>query len=123
MENNVKIAVDTGASGTKVVCSVNGDDPYAFLISPYITKVDEPKKLIRDVGFDKDNLWVKMGKDYYAVGSLAERYGASQLIKPQKFITAPSKICASDWTSDADVRNLFRICIIIELCFATSGTR
>jgi Actin like proteins N terminal domain len=95
MENHVTIAVDPGASGIKVVCSVNGNDPYAFLIPPYIIEYDEPKKLIRDVNFDKDNLWVKMGKNYYAVGSLAERSGAAQLIKPQKFITAPSKICAA----------------------------
>ena len=36
-----------------------------------------------------------MGKDYYAVGSLAERLGASQLVKPQKFIMAAPKICAA----------------------------
>jgi hypothetical protein len=95
MENHVTIAVDPGASGIKVVCSIDDDDPCAFLIPPHITEIDEPKKLIRDVGFDKDNLWVKMGKNYYAVGSLAERYGASQLIKPQKFITASPKICAA----------------------------
>ena len=95
MENQVTIAVDPGASGIKVVCSVNGQDPYGFLIPPYIIQIDEPKKLVKDVGFDKDNLWVKMGKEYYAVGSLAERCGASQLIKPQKFITAPAKICAT----------------------------
>lgn len=95
MENHVTIAVDPGASGIKVICSVNGNDPYAFLIPPYIIQIDEPKKLIKDVEFDKDNLWVKVGKEYYAVGSLAERCGASQLIKPQKFITAPAKICAA----------------------------
>ncbi len=95
MENHVTIAVDPGASGIKVVCSVNGDDPHAFLIPPYVIQIDEPKKLVKDTDFDKNNLWVRMGKDYYAVGSLAERCGASQLIKPQKFISAPSKICAA----------------------------
>ncbi len=89
------VAVDPGASGIKVVCSVNGSDPYPFLIPPYIIQIDEPKKLVKDIEFDEDNLWVKMGKEYYAVGSLAQRLGVSQLIKPHKFITAPAKICAA----------------------------
>ncbi|WP_373545534.1 ParM/StbA family protein [Chamaesiphon sp.] len=95
MDNVVKIAVDTGASGIKVVCSVNGHEPYAFLIPPYVTEIDEPKKLIRDANFDKENLWLKSGKNYYAVGSLAKRYGAQQLIKPPKFTTATAKIFAA----------------------------
>ena len=93
--DNVKIAVDTGASGIKVICSVNGSEPYAFLIPPYVTEIDEPKNLIKDPNFDKENLWIKMGKNYYAVGSLAKRYGAQQLIKPQKFINAPVRIFAA----------------------------
>jgi hypothetical protein len=93
--DNVKIAVDTGASGIKVICSVNGSEPYAFLIPPYVTEIDEPKNLIKDPNFDKENLWIKMGKNYYAVGSLAKRYGAQQLIKPQKFINAPARIFAA----------------------------
>ena len=33
-KNHLQIAVDPGASGTKVVCSVDGCAPYAFLIPP-----------------------------------------------------------------------------------------
>jgi Actin like proteins N terminal domain len=95
MTDIVTIAVDTGASGTKVVAAIGKQPCVAVLIEPHCMLTNDLNLLVKNSEFDEHKVWVKIGDEAYAVGTLAETQGASLKLKPAKYITAAPKICAA----------------------------
>ncbi len=91
------LAVDLGASGTKIVASIVGQpDCQAVLMTPHCIKVDDKDSLASDPNFDENSIWVKIGEESYAVGKLAAiKHNATNKLKPAKFTIAVPKICAA----------------------------
>ena len=93
--SHLLLAIDLGASGTKIVGSIVGEAGCkAGLMTPHCIEVDGA--LDREPLFDRHNVWVKIGAKSYAVGNLAHiKYEATNKLKPAKFTTAVPKICAA----------------------------
>ena len=91
------LAVDLGASGTKVVGSVSGrPECKALLMKPHCVIVSNQELLPLNPNFDEHSTWIEFGEKHYAVGNLAEiRFDATNQLKPAKFATAVPKICAA----------------------------
>jgi len=94
MTDLVTIAVDTGASGIKVVGAIDGQPCVAFLMAPHCLEIDPNATEKADI-FDEHRVWIKFDSEAYAVGTLAQTLGASVRMKPLKYTTATPKICAA----------------------------
>ncbi|GEM_PF-6606424 len=94
MTDLVTIAVDTGASGIKVVGAIDGEQCVAFLMAPHCLEIDLNATEKADI-FTEHRVWVKFDSEAYAVGTLAQTLGASLRMKPLKYTTATPKICAA----------------------------
>ena len=94
MTDSVTIAVDTGASGIKVVGAIDGEQCVAFLMAPHCLEIDTNATEKAD-SFDEHRVWVKFDNEAYAVGTLAQTLGASVRMKPLKYTMATPKICAA----------------------------
>ena len=94
MTDLVTIAVDTGASGIKVVGAIDGEQCVAFLMAPHCLEIDLNATEKADI-FNEHRVWVKFDSEAYAVGTLAQTLGASLRMKPLKYTTATPKICAA----------------------------
>ena len=90
------LAIDLGASGTKIVASIVGQpDCKAVLMEPHCVNVDDRQLLTPDPQFDEHNVWVRIAEEFYAIGNLAlVKHNATNKLKPPKFTTAVPKICA-----------------------------
>jgi len=91
------LAIDLGASGTKIVASVVGQpDCKAVLMEPHCVQVNDRQLLTPDPQFDEHNVWVRIADKFYAVGNLALiKHNATNKLKPAKFTIAVPKICAA----------------------------
>ena len=91
------VAIDLGASGTKIVASVVGQpDCKAVLMEPHCAQVNDRQLLTPDPQFDEHNVWVRIAEKFYAVGNLALiKHNATNKLKPAKFTIAVPKICAA----------------------------
>ena len=91
------LAVDLGGSGTKIVGGIQGKDGVKVsLMMPHCVEVKDPNELLFNFDFDEHNTWVKIDGIGYAVGNLAaNKYNATNKLKPAKFTTAAPKICAA----------------------------
>jgi hypothetical protein len=91
------LAVDLGASGTKIVGSVSGrPECKALLMKPHCFTVSSRELLPLNPNFDEHSTWIEFGEEHYAVGNLAEiKFNATNKLKPAKFTTAVPKICAA----------------------------
>ncbi len=90
------IAIDFGASSTKIVGSMVGDKVCTpAIISPYCLEVDE-SELEMNPDFTENSVWVKLGLNSYAVGNLAKIQFHSWLtVKALKVDSAVQKTCAA----------------------------
>ena len=95
------IAIDTGASGIKVVASLAGDEKCVpFTIDPFCVDLDDLHQSDRipdpNLNFDHRSVWVGIGSKYYAVGTLAKsKYGICPSITPLKSDSIVPKIVAA----------------------------
>ena len=91
------LAIDLGASGTKIVANVVGQPTVkSVLMKPHCTAVNDRQLLTSDPQFDEHNVWVRIAEEFYAVGNLAMiRYNATNKLKPSKSTNAVPKICAA----------------------------
>ena len=94
MTDLVTIAVDTGASGIKVVGAIDGEQCVAFLMAPHCLEIDLNATEKADI-FTEHRVWVKFDSQAYAVGTLAQTLGASVRMKPLKYTMATPRICAA----------------------------
>ena len=99
--SHLVLAIDCGASCTKVVTSlVNDDKCYPFTIDPDCLDLDLVAEVDRvpkpNSNFDHRSVWVRLGDKYYAVGNLAAtRYNNYLSIKPLKNDSIVPKIIAA----------------------------
>ena len=95
--SHLLLAVDLGGSGTKIVGGIQGKDGVKVsLMMPHCVEVKDPNELLFNFDFDEHNTWVKIDGIGYAVGNLAaNKYNATNKLKPAKFTTAVPKICAA----------------------------
>ncbi len=93
------VAIDFGASATKVVASLAGgriDHYKLLLLAPYCIDVGYSEILTPNPDFDERSCWVKIGGIYSAVGNLAQaNYPAWLDIQGAKDDTAVAKTCAA----------------------------
>ena len=99
--SHLVLAIDCGASCTKVVTSLAGDEKcYPFTIDPDCLDLDLVSEADRvpepNPSFDHRSVWVRLGSKYYAVGNLAAtRYNNFFSIKPLKNDSIVPKIIAA----------------------------
>ena len=99
--SHLLLAIDSGASAIKVVCSLVGDEKcYPFTIDPYCLDLDDlhPSDRIPEpnADFDQNSVWVGIGDKYYAIGNLVRaKYGILSSIKPLKSDSIIPKIVAA----------------------------
>lgn len=93
----IKIAVDSGGSGLKVVASY-GDRVIAFMVSPQVSQISTlPGYVDREFAIDlTKNLWVSYGGTNYALGDLAANryYGTVPLKEPKRTYIVPRTLGA-----------------------------
>jgi Actin like proteins N terminal domain len=94
MTDIVTVAVDTGASGIKVIALVNDQPCILFIIAPHCIAINDNATEKAD-NYNEHRVWVKYGNEIFAVGTLAETLGATLRMKPAKFTTATPKILAA----------------------------
>lgn len=90
----LKIILDFGGSGTKVVASLDDRNPIFFLMPPHCAEISLAK--CTGANFNEDSVWFRCDESCYAVGLLAaENSGNSIVVKPLKVELAPIKTLAA----------------------------
>jgi hypothetical protein len=95
--NNIpqlNVILDPGASGTKVMASVDQGKPIYFLMPPHCTEINATESTGED--FDASSTWIRCEDTYYAVGILAQQNSSKSIkVKPLKVESAPVKTLAA----------------------------
>lgn len=90
----LNVFLDPGASGTKVIASVDQGKPICFLMPPHCTEINAAESIGED--FDASSTWIQSEDTYYAVGILAQQNSSKSInVKPLKVESAPVKTLAA----------------------------
>jgi hypothetical protein len=90
----LNIIIDPGASGTKVMASVNNQKPIFFVMPPHCTEIDATESVGED--FDEGSTWIHCDDSYHGIGILAQQNSNKSIkIKPLKVESAPIKTLAA----------------------------
>jgi hypothetical protein len=90
----LKIILDFGGSGTKVVASLDDGNPIYFLMPPHCAEISPTQ--CTEADFNENSVWFRCDESCYAVGLLASaNSGKSIEVKPLKVESAPIKTLAA----------------------------
>jgi hypothetical protein len=93
----LRVVLDFGGSGTKVVACLDHEQPIFFLMPPQCVEVAASEcSHSEEDAYSETSLWISIDETYYAFGLLAQQHSSNAIkVKPLKVELAPVKSVAA----------------------------